>query len=622
MSETRAFLEASGRFKALEMLGEGGQAEVWKVRDTKLDVIRAIKVLAQGLSMNEAMRRRFLQEARLMAQLSHPNIVAVYDVGTQKDAIGISRPFIVMQFMAGRSLQSMVRTYGAPPPNRLVGITISILRALECAHEKGVIHRDVKPANVLQDENGVCKLCDFGVAQPRDSSLTAVDATMGSLPFMAPEQFKDAASVDLRADIYSVGATLWSLAAGGRDPDRGLGDASIVRPRTFDVLAEQLRPIVIKAAMHDPDERYQSAAEMIAALEALPEMEEQAISQSIPVIDIPDLDVPAEADESAEAGEAGAEAEEAEVKQVKAGGRAWKAIPAQPDPMIGMMVEAFGIAAKEKIAGDPPVDANGRTLVPRRGKTLVPDRPPIDMDAALPSLNTDDNGTTFPPDEEPTEPDIARRRGHPVLAMVATLVMVSAVIAIWVFTADAEHTLAAENDWAVTYEEESGTGVVSVEPANNAGYSTDVSEGYIGTPPGETGSTTDTAEDMSWLWTAGDTLTDADEVAHEEVVAEVESKEPEPTPAAPKQKAKAKAKVRITEEPPPAVATVTATGGADEVWLQAGGTRVELGTVPPGAYEVHATFDGTTSVAGAVTVKAGESIAVHCSGTFKSCKQK
>ena len=284
--------EGHRQYRLHEAIGEGGQAMVYRVWDKKWNKERAIKILTVNVAKSEALRKRFQQEALLMARLEHPNILRVIDVGEVDDPSQtdpedadlplaerrpLKRPFIVMELMERGSLFAQVCEHGGLSPRELVEITIDLMRALGYAHQGGVVHRDVKPANIMIDHHGVRKLGDFGIAHLDKSKLTNTmdGSAMGSMLYMAPEQFKRASQVDHRADIYAVGTTMWTLARGhGHEPPPSFFAVCKMRPELLKILPEPLRAIIIKATQAEPKDRFQSTEEMIEALLALPAMDD------------------------------------------------------------------------------------------------------------------------------------------------------------------------------------------------------------------------------------------------------------------------------------------------------------------------------------------------------------
>lgn len=251
-----------GRYHLVRRLGEGGMAIVYRGWDERLEVFRAIKVLSPALSRSQSVRRRFEAEARTMARLHHANIVTVHDVATDGD-----RSFIVMELVEGGSLWDRVRVHGPLAPRVACEVVAALLSALEIAHREGVVHRDIKPHNVLLGRDGTAKLSDFGIAQVQDGRQhTRTGSVMGTLAYMAPEQRTDSKSVGPAADLYAVGGTLYAVVT-GRDPFDLHGEQA--RADLLIDLPGPIRVIVERACNYRPEDRFASAAEMkIAVLAA------------------------------------------------------------------------------------------------------------------------------------------------------------------------------------------------------------------------------------------------------------------------------------------------------------------------------------------------------------------
>ena len=198
-----------GRYRLERALGHGGMATVYLGRDSELDRLVAVKVLAESLAGDEAFRRRFLREARLAARLSHPNVVGVYDAG--EDAGG---PFIVMEYVEGRTLAELLAERGRLPADEAVALGLQACHGLEHAHEAGLVHRDVKPQNLLLRSDGTLKIADFGIARAAETTaLTQIGTILGTAAYLSPEQALGE-DVTSAADIYSLGAVLYELLTG------------------------------------------------------------------------------------------------------------------------------------------------------------------------------------------------------------------------------------------------------------------------------------------------------------------------------------------------------------------------------------------------------------------------
>ena len=253
--------EIAGRYRLGEVLGTGGTSTVYRATDTALGVERAVKVLRGDGAGIDAQRSRLRGEARAMARVTHPNILRVYDVGTAD-----GQDYFVMDLAEGGSLQDRVDETGPLPPVVACRYALQILGALAAAHDAGVIHRDVKPQNVLLDRDGIALLADFGIAllsDGRESRHTSVGVAMGSMTYMPPEQRLDARGVGVGADIYSTGATVYAVLTGASPVDLFLAQPGSAR---WDDVPDVLCPLLQRATRLAPAERYPSARHMAAAV--------------------------------------------------------------------------------------------------------------------------------------------------------------------------------------------------------------------------------------------------------------------------------------------------------------------------------------------------------------------
>jgi len=265
-------------------------ATVYRAYDRSLDIERAIKILAPHLVARSVIRERFATEARTMARLHHPNIVAVHDVGSDGD-----RLFIVMEYLNGGEVHGRMEKAGLYPPKLATYVVKGMLAGLQVAHDKGVTHRDIKPHNVLISSDGIPKVTDFGIAQVSDtnSGLTRTGMVMGTLAYMAPEQRSGARNADNRSDIYAVAATLFNLTTGDEPFDLF---SSEVREEMLLKVGEPLATIIRTGCAYKADKRYQTCTEMIEAIEAiedeLPEIPEDHPPLAMPPSDTHDTQVP------------------------------------------------------------------------------------------------------------------------------------------------------------------------------------------------------------------------------------------------------------------------------------------------------------------------------------------
>jgi beta-lactam-binding protein with PASTA domain/tRNA A-37 threonylcarbamoyl transferase component Bud32 len=261
----------SDRYELTHLIARGGMAEVYRARDRLLDRAVALKVLFPELSVDRAFVERFRREAQAAAKLSHPNIVPVFDWGEDAGSY-----FIVMEFVDGRALSAVLRESGPLDPTRAAEIAVLVAAALASAHRHGVVHRDIKPGNVLITEDGQVKVTDFGIARAvnTEESLTQTGAVMGTATYFSPEQ-AEGIGVDARTDIYSLGVVLFEMLT-GRPPFLGDTPVSVagkhVRdipplPRELlDTVPVELEAVTMKAMAKRPDQRYDNAEDFRADL--------------------------------------------------------------------------------------------------------------------------------------------------------------------------------------------------------------------------------------------------------------------------------------------------------------------------------------------------------------------
>ncbi len=236
-------------------------AGVYAAWDTHVDEWRAVKVLFPKHARDRSLRTRFENEAETMQRLSHPNLVRVFDVGDREKL-----PYMVMELVSAGSLYRWTKTHGPMPARMAVETMLQLCNGVEAVHQLGIVHRDIKPRNVLINWDGVLKLTDFGIAQLQESQETRTGLAMGTLGFMSPEQLHDAKSVDERTDIYALGATLWAqvTARKARDLFR-LED----KPSLMDGIAPSLQAVLRKALAYEREARHPNAASLRTALEGI-----------------------------------------------------------------------------------------------------------------------------------------------------------------------------------------------------------------------------------------------------------------------------------------------------------------------------------------------------------------
>ncbi len=256
-----------GRYEIKEIIGVGGMANVYKAYDSIDDRAVAVKILRDEHMDNDELLRRFRNESKAIAVLSHPNIVKVYDVSFNEDI-----QYIVMEHIDGITLKEYIDQQKVLRWKEAVHFTVQILRALQHAHDKGIVHRDIKPQNIMLLEDGTIKVADFGIARfARASQHTVTDKAIGSVHYISPEQAKGEVT-DEKSDIYSVGVMLYEMTTGSLpfDADSPVSVAlkqiqsQAKRPRVINPdIPEGLEDITIRAMQKDPARRYQSAAEML-----------------------------------------------------------------------------------------------------------------------------------------------------------------------------------------------------------------------------------------------------------------------------------------------------------------------------------------------------------------------
>ncbi|MFI8341512.1 protein kinase [Streptomyces sp. NPDC085639] len=275
---------AGGRYQLRDLLGAGGMASVYLAYDSALDRQVAIKTLHSDLGREQSFRERFRREAQAVAKLSHTNIVSVFDTGEGEVTFsnggrgdGAVMPYIVMEYVEGRPLGSVleedVRQHGAMPAEKALKVTADVLAALETSHEMGLVHRDIKPGNVMVNKRGVVKVMDFGIARAMQSGVTSMTQTgmvVGTPQYLSPEQALGR-GVDARSDLYSVGIMLFQLLTGripfDADSPLAIAYAHVqeepVAPSSINrSLTPAMDALVARALKKNPNERFPTAAAM------------------------------------------------------------------------------------------------------------------------------------------------------------------------------------------------------------------------------------------------------------------------------------------------------------------------------------------------------------------------
>ena len=252
-----------GNYQILEELGRGGMAVVYKAYQSSLNRYVAIKVLPAQLSFDQEFVERFQREAKAAAGLRHPNIVVIHDVG-QADRVY----YIVMEYLEGRTLKQVIEQGGALPAERVLGIVEQIGEALDYAHRRGFVHRDVKPANIFVGEGDRVTLTDFGIAKAASETqqLTRTGMLIGTPEYMSPEQ-AGGGRVDHRTDLYALGVVLYQMLV-GRVPFRGTTPHAVLHAVIYEApppprqlnsrISPALEAVIVRSIAKDPEQRHQT----------------------------------------------------------------------------------------------------------------------------------------------------------------------------------------------------------------------------------------------------------------------------------------------------------------------------------------------------------------------------
>ncbi len=262
-----------GSYRIVGIAGRGATGVVFQVKHLVTGRVEAMKVLAEDMTADQDQLRRFLRESRMQARLNHPHLVSVHNAFFRGQTL-----CLVMQWVEGQSLSRKIEAGPVPLP-QAVDIACQVLSALAHAHEHGVIHRDVKPANILVDREGRAKLTDFGLARPcTDLELTQPGIALGSVHYMPPEQVRGLPTADARADLYSTGAILYEMAT-GRKPFEGPDAFAVMKAQVEQTpvppaqlvpgLPARLNQAILRALNKDPARRFQTAGEFLLELEAV-----------------------------------------------------------------------------------------------------------------------------------------------------------------------------------------------------------------------------------------------------------------------------------------------------------------------------------------------------------------
>jgi tetratricopeptide (TPR) repeat protein len=259
-----------GRYRLEREIGRGGMGVVYLARDMQLDRPVALKFLGTLMDESEEYRERFIREAKVAAKVNHPNIVSIYDVSAS-----MGRARIVMEYVQGASLSRRIKEKGKLAPREALNVFAQACSALNAIHKAGIVHRDIKPDNLLIAQGGLVKLTDFGLAKAESSRITATNVVMGTPSFMSPEQARGE-DVDARSDIYSMGLVLHQMLTG----TAFFSKANIMERRAMDTppppseqteeISPELDAFVLKCLANEQSERFQTVSEMISALRTLP----------------------------------------------------------------------------------------------------------------------------------------------------------------------------------------------------------------------------------------------------------------------------------------------------------------------------------------------------------------
>lgn len=255
------------RYRIERIIGMGGMAVVFRAEDLLMRCIVAVKILKDDIARDEVSVKRFINESKAVSMLSHPNIVTIYDVSVRSDA-----KYIVMEYIEGITLKNYMTKKGKLEFREIIMYTEQVLRALEHAHQKGIVHRDIKPQNIMLLKNGIIKVMDFGIAKlPNAETVTVKDSAIGTVYYISPEQ-ASGKPIDARSDIYSLGVMMYEMAT-GKLPFTADSPVSVALKQINDTakpvkeempsLPLGLSQIIARAMDKDPDMRYQSAQQML-----------------------------------------------------------------------------------------------------------------------------------------------------------------------------------------------------------------------------------------------------------------------------------------------------------------------------------------------------------------------
>lgn len=277
-------LKKLGKYELIELIGHGAMGEVYKAYDPSIDRLVALKTITGSMVGNADRLDRFYQEARSAGALQHPNIVTVYELGRDR-----STPFIAMEFLEGESLEKIIDRHPILPISQKVGIIVQVCHALDCAHRHGVVHRDIKPGNVMLTRDGTVKVVDFGIARLVDASRTQTNSIIGTLGYMSPQQL-NGERADQRSDIWGLGVLFFELLCYKR-PFEGESPSSFIQnildetkqsPRMRDQMSDcplELEALIDKMLKKDASQRFQTMEEVLFEIEPLwRNLQEESVS--------------------------------------------------------------------------------------------------------------------------------------------------------------------------------------------------------------------------------------------------------------------------------------------------------------------------------------------------------
>lgn len=581
-------LHQNGRFTVEKVLGVGGMGIVVRAFDTRLKVARAIKIFNPELLAHERLVRRFQNEASIMAGIDHPNIVKVYDIGEVE-----RHHFIVLEWIDGGSLAGFLDRSGFMHPQVALQMIYCVCDALSVAHKRGIIHRDIKPDNILINTDGIPKVTDFGIAHMEETEkkrLTATREAMGSPGYMAPEQMSDLASADARADVYSVAVTLWALVTALHPPGLLFFHDLEESPELLNNVPVCLHEILKKAVAYKPADRYQSIAEFTLAL--------KAIEQELPAFVGSEMGV-VRFDEDGYA----------------------------PEPTA---IGATKIASLTEKSSDPVTDQpTGSSLLPpmMMGGTLAY-RPGGEV-AEVPLLENVPVIVTESSAKESVESVVSKQtekhhRSYLRIALFVTgLGCVIGFIGMKLWSSQNTHELTEEKNVIVT----------SLQTDAQSVFQLPVIDAGSGAPALDVSIMEDVSEKMKEVAEAID-VTEVTKVEKEHKVSKptrpIGTKSDE-TPVIKLGKKKEKS----LQVPDPIVSkpeVVKVQVGLDlpsddtsKVWLVGSGGKHKLpGSVVPGTYKVVAAFkdqEGEMTVMSALEIKEGSSIRLSCNAAFMKCRK-